>query len=215
LLQHYQRCISTHAGKTDTAKYPKGISDSIATGYIKRVVRLELGCLGDQIPCETAVVTPYAADVFPEQFKISSVNVQALSPERTFWEKATALHREYYRVQSGKPVTERSFRHYHDVVVLAKHQRGIAAMKDLDLLAQVVSHKQHFFREASARYELAKKGTLRLAPDTNLEEELRKDSLKMREMFFGAHPDFDEVIREIRKIETLINMNSDHASLVM
>jgi len=51
-----------------------------------------------------------------------------------------------------------------DVVLISKHPRGLRALKDLNLLEQVVEHKQHFFREGGARYELAKKGTLRLAP---------------------------------------------------
>lgn len=185
--------------------YPKGIPGSLTLGYIKRVVRLELGCRGDQVPFEEVFVTPYAAEVFPSQFTIPSAKVNVISVERTFWEKVTILHREYYRVQNGKAVGQRVFRHYHDVVVIAKHARGKAAIEDSDLLAQVVAHKQHFFREAAAQYELAKRGTLRLVPHAKLEEELRKDHAGMREMFFGNHPDFDEVMDQLRKLESELN----------
>ena len=37
--------------------------------YIRRAVRLELGCRGDQIPCEEATLTPYAAEAFPTNSK--------------------------------------------------------------------------------------------------------------------------------------------------
>jgi hypothetical protein len=113
--------------------------------------------------------------------------------------------REYYRAGAGKPVTERVFRHYHDVAVISKHPRGLRALGDLNLLEQVVEHKQHFFREGGARYELAKKGTLRLAPDPQLEEALRRDYEKMREMYFGREPDFDGVMADIRELERAFN----------
>jgi len=122
------------------------------------------------------------------------------------WAKATILHREYYRTEAGKPITERVFRHYHDVVVISKHPRGLRALKDLNLLEQVVEHKQHFFREGGARYELAKKGTLRLAPGARLKEALRSDYQKMREMYFGEEPDFDAVMTDLRKLEKAFNV---------
>lgn len=195
------------APEADTLEftYPVGISGPMVTGYVKRVVRLELGCRGDQVPSEEAMVTPYASEAFPHQFAISNARVNALSPERTFWEKVTMLHREYHRVEAGKPASERIFRHYHDVVVIARHERGRTSLKDPSLLEQVVSHKQHFFREAGAHYELAKKGSLRLVPGPRLEEELRRDHAKMREMFFDEHPDFDEVMGEISNLERALN----------
>jgi hypothetical protein len=169
------------------------------------VVRLELGCRGDQVPFEEGSVSPYAAEAFPELFRVHAAKVNVLGAERTFWEKATILHREYYRAEAGKPVTERIFRHYDDLVAISKHQRGLAAMKDLLLLEQVAAHKQHFFREAGAHYDLARKGTLRLAPSRQLEETLRRDFEKMREMYFGNEPDFDSVMNDVREVERVIN----------
>jgi hypothetical protein len=192
-------------GDTVEFRYPAGIPDSLASRYMRPAVRLELGCRGDQIPCEEATVTPYVAEAFPDQFQVRSVNVTAIGPERTFWEKATILHREYHRAAAGKPVMERVFRHYHDLVVIAKHPRGVNALKNLKLLEQVVEHKKRFFREAGAQYELAKKGTLRLEPSPKLEEAVRKDYEKMREMYFGQEPDFDAVMTEIRELEHAFN----------
>jgi hypothetical protein len=192
-------------GDTVEFRYPAGIPGALASEYIRRAVRLELGCRGDQIPCEEATLTPYAAEAFPDQFQVRIAKVNAIGPERTFWEKATILHREYYRAEAGKPVTERVFRHYHDVVLISKHPRGLRALENLHLLEQVVEHKQHFFREGGARYELAKKGTLRLAPGPQLEEALRRDYEKMREMYFGREPDFDTVMTDIRELERAFN----------
>ena len=91
------------------------------------------------------------------------------------------------------------------MVVISKHPRGRRALRDLGLLEQVAKHKQNFFLEGGARYELAKKGTLRLAPSPRLEEALRRDYEKMREMYFGKEPDLDTVMNDIRELETSFN----------
>ena len=100
---------------------------------------------------------------------------------------------------------ERVFRHYDHIVVISKHERGVAAMKDNSLLEQVVSHKQHFFREAAAHYDLAKKETLRLTPNPKFHDALKRDYERMREVYFGAAPDFDTVMNDIRELEKTIN----------
>jgi Nucleotidyl transferase AbiEii toxin, Type IV TA system len=192
-------------GDTVVFRYPAGIPGISATGYIQRAVRLELGCRGQQLPSEQARITPYAAEAFPHQFQLQGTTIEVIAPERTFWEKATILHREYYRAQAGRAVSERIFRHYHDVVVISKHPRGLSALEDLALLDQVVAHKRHFFRESGAHYELARKGTLRLAPDKALEGVLRRDYQKMREMYFGQEPDFEQVMNDIRRLEATFN----------
>jgi hypothetical protein len=200
--------IDPNTAEPDTVefRYPKGLPDSQISGYIRRAVRLELGCRGDQIPCEEGTVTPYAAEVNPSLFTITQAPVHVISAERTFWEKATILHREYYRAEAGKEVTERVFRHYDDLVVISRHARGHSAItKHAHLLEEVVAHKQHFFREGTAHYELAKTGTLRLAPSKRLEGGLRRDYEKMREMYFGVEPDFDEVMNAIKELERRVN----------
>ena len=70
----------------------------------------------------------------------------------------------------------------------------------------MATHIEIFFREAAAHFELARRGTLRLAPGNELEDALRRDYEKMsREMYFGDVPNFDEVMRDIRSLEKEIN----------
>ena len=42
-------------------------------------------------------------------------------------------------------------------------------------------------------------------PSQALEPELRKDYEKMREMYFGSEPDFDDVMKAIQELEKKIN----------
>lgn len=191
-------------------KYPPGIPEALGSGYIGRVVRLELSCRGEQIPCENASVTPYAAELNPGQFQIAEAPVVVISAERTFWEKITILHREYYRFEAGKTISARVFRHYDDVVMISRHGKGYSALSEhANLLEEVAEHKRKFYREGPARYDLAKKGTVRLVPSQRLEEELKKDYERMREMYFGDVPDFDEVMAAIRELERRVNEGHD------
>mgnify|MGYP001561344773 CR=1 FL=1 len=145
--------------------YPAGVGerDESMARYQLPVVRLELGARGEQWPAQQATVTSYAAQAIPEPFKNPSCKVKALSPERTFWEKATILHVCYHR-PAGKPFLPRQSRHYYDVMKLYEKGVGKKALGDLDLLKSVAEHKTVFFRAAAAKYDEAVPGSLRLVP---------------------------------------------------
>ena len=83
--------------------------------------------------------------------------------KRTFWEKATILHAEYHRPLE-KLLPERYSRHYYDVAMMAQGPIRSEALADLNLLADVVRHKETFYPAAWAQYPLARPGTLRLVP---------------------------------------------------
>ena len=104
-------------------------------------------------------------------FETPVCTVRVLRPERTFWEKVTLLHAV---TLSGKKPPRLS-RHYYDVSRLFRHEVGRAAITDLGLLDAVVKHKSAFFREASARYDLARPDSLRISTGPELERGLRRD----------------------------------------
>jgi predicted nucleotidyltransferase component of viral defense system len=192
-----------HDGQTLLFTYPAGLAAALygVVGYIRPVVRLEFGCRGDVWPAEDREVRPYAAEMFPALFDAPTCPVRVLRPERTFWEKVTLLH----AVTHSHKTPPRLSRHYYDVSQLFRHETGRAATADVKLLAQVVRHKSVFFRQAAARYDLAKPGRLRITPSAELERHLRRDYREMQEMFFGEAPEFDRILADIRELEALVN----------
>ena len=68
----------------------------------------------------------------------------------------------------------RQSRHYADLALLAKAPFAMAAVADTDLLLDVARHKSTYFSSASARYDLARPGSLRLVPSDTLIEDLQK-----------------------------------------
>jgi len=96
-------------------------------------------------------------------------------------------------------------RHHYDLSRLYRHDNGQLAMKDVGLLRSVVEHKKVFFREAAARYDLARPGILRVSPPDGDVARIRNDYRDMREMFFGEAPPFDRVIADLKELEEKVN----------
>jgi hypothetical protein len=172
--------------------------------YLKPIVKIEFGARADHWPAGEYPVTPYAAEEFPNYFNNPTCRVKVLEAERTFWEKATILHAEYHRPEA-KADAERISRHYYDLHRLAETQVAENAMKSLDLLERVVEHKSVFFRSGWAKYNEARTGHLRLVPGGERQRSLRLDYDKMKDMFFGERPSFDEILSTLGQLEARIN----------
>ncbi|MES9887785.1 MAG: nucleotidyl transferase AbiEii/AbiGii toxin family protein [Candidatus Sedimenticola sp. 6PFRAG1] len=129
-----------------------------------------------------------------------------LSPERTFWEKATLIHVECNR-EEFKSDAHRLSRHWYDLQMLATHDSGKAAINNRALFEDVVRHKQVFFNASYANYEACLANELRLIPGEDAIAELRTDYEKMlgAGMMYGESPSFDDIIAGIREIEREAN----------
>jgi hypothetical protein len=183
--------------------YPSSFAPDTA-GYIRRVVKIEMGARADHWPSETKTITPYVAEEFPRGFRETSAEVKVLSAERTFWEKATILHAEFHR-PVDKPMPDRFSRHYADFCELIRKGVATTATAKPELLARVTQHKSLFFRTSWARYGEAARGTLHITPPEHRLKALRDDHTRMQQMFFGEPPQFDKIIALLNQWESEFN----------
>lgn len=197
--------IDDEDSQTLHLSYPRALPESSYGGsaYVNSRIRLEFGARGELWPAERQLVTSYAAEAFPALFVDPTTTVWALSPRRTLWEKATILHAIAYSGRIGG--AERQSRHYADLALLAKAPFGKAAVDDTELLLDVANHKSTYFSSAAARYDLARPGTLRLIPASDLVAELQRDYGRMKEMFISEPPTFATIIAELAALERQIN----------
>lgn len=172
--------------------------------YLRRAVKLEFGSLTDQQPTGRHAVRPWLAEVFPAAFADWRCDVVALELERTFWEKATILHAEFYR-PAGKATPDRFSRHYADTAALAKHPVAVPALAAADLRVRVVAWKEQFFGSGWARYDLAVPGSFRLVPPPERQAALERDYQAMRDMYLSAPPAFADMLRTLTDLEQRIN----------
>jgi hypothetical protein len=176
--------------------------------YNKPIVRIELVARGEHWPAQDRSVKAYSAEEFPELFADPRAPLRALAVERTFWEKATLLHREYH-VAETKAQKPGISRHYSDLAALADTDHGPEAVRQIELLTTVAEHKAIYFREPAANYETARPGSLRLVPTGDHLDSLKADYLKMSPMFFDSPPEFSAVIDRLRSLEQQINSMAD------
>jgi len=183
-------------------RYPATASKSL--GYVVPQVVLELGTHAEFIPRDQFRIRSFVAEEFPDLVPDGDVQVIALLAKRTFWEKATILHAEFHRPPE-KLLPDRYSRHYYDVAMLAQSPTRGEALADMELLAQVVRHKEAFYPSAWARYDLARPGSLRLLPGERRMVQLERDYRTMGVMIFGKPPMFDGIVGSLIALEAEIN----------
>ncbi|MBI3922502.1 MAG: nucleotidyl transferase AbiEii/AbiGii toxin family protein [Armatimonadetes bacterium] len=184
--------------------YP-GVFPATEAGYVRPVVKIELGARSDDWPSHARSIQPYVADAFPELIPEAAFPVRTLAPERTFWEKAMLLHEETFR-PVAKPRQARLARHYYDLWCLIRKGVADRATLDSDLFDRVAGHRSLFFRQNWVDYATLRRGSLRLVPPDDQLSEWRRDYETMRsEMFFGEVPTFAEILEVVGDFESRFN----------
>ena len=138
---------------------------------------------------------------------------QVMRAERTFWEKATAIH--VFCAQGVFRGGDRFARHWHDVTRLDAAGFADSAIKDTALAKAVADHKSIFFAEKgpdgeSIDYHAAVSGGLSLVPDDGALAKLAADYRHMVDdgLFLDEVESFDALLRQCRSIQEKANAAS-------
>lgn len=180
------------------------VPTSSGWGYMKPDVLVEFGGRSTGLPAEVMPIVCDAATALPTlTFPTASPRVMAV--ERTFWEKATAVHA--FNVREGLP-GDRLSRHWFDLARLLETGHADRALADRDLAAQVGRHKTDFFAEDGVDYLDAVAGGLRLIPSTGFLPEVATDYARMREAGYLAETamTFEALMERIAELEASANL---------
>lgn len=183
--------------------YPPAIQSGLSS-YFPSVVKIELGARSDHYPVETAAITPYLAEAIPGAVEQATTQVRVLSPERTFWEKSTILHRLHH-LPDHSEIHPRMSRHYYDIYQLSKSAVWRSVLESIELLDRVVEQTIVYFKRSWAKYDEARRGGLRLTPPARIVESLKRDYREMRPMFFNEPPSLDQILEHLPALEQEIN----------
>lgn len=179
------------------------------TGYVSSSVMLEFGARSTGEPFERRSIECDAAGhlqgvTFPEPMP------QVMRAERTFWEKATAIH--VFCKQGVFRGGGRFARHWHDVTRLDGAGIADAAIADKELATAVADHKRMFFNEKSSsgeliNYQIAVSGGLCLVPENAALETLATDYRRMVDdgLFLNEVESFDALLLRCKDIERRAN----------
>jgi Nucleotidyl transferase AbiEii toxin, Type IV TA system len=182
---------------------------STGTGYVSPSLLSEFGARSTGEPHEPRQVTCDAAPYLPE-VNFPKAVPQVMRPERTFWEKATAIH--VFCAQGSFRGGARFARHWHDVTRLDLSGFADSAIADRALASAVAAHKAVFFNESapdgkSIDYHQAVAGQLKLVPHGTALKMLAADYQLMVDdgLLIDDAVGFDELLKYCQAIEDKVN----------
>ncbi len=183
--------------------YPSAVGNTDA--YLRPSVLIEFGGRNATLPQDILTITPDVATHIPG-LRFPEAKVIVLSPLRTFWEKATLIHVECHRPVM-RASADRMSRHWYDLARLADHEIGRRAMRDIELLRDVLTIKGTFYRSGFSHYDQCLSGDFKLIPAADLLDALREDYHIMvgAQMFYGDILAFDDIVERLTALETEIN----------
>lgn len=189
--------------------YPSAVNNK--DHYLRPHILIEFGGRNAVLPQDKltiiADIAPYLPDII---FPVARISV--LSPQRTFWEKATLIHVECHRPKIRENA-HRLSRHWYDLAQLASHDIGRRSLTDISLLLDVVQIKKTFFYSGFSNYDACLSGGIRLLPDRELLNALARDYKAMQDagMFYGASLPFDIIVDRLQSLETVVNQKMTSA----
>jgi hypothetical protein len=191
-------------GQTLLFAYPTAFPDRL--GYLRPVVKIEMGARSDTDPASTVDIRPIVAEVFPQVIVNGTLAVRSVQPVRTFWEKAMLLHEESCRPADKTRRKQGMARHYYDLYRLIESGIAEQAMQDRKLFQRIAEHRRVYFRYTWMDYATLAPGTLRIVPRDDQRAHWQSDYAGMQaEMFYGEVPEFDAVLASVRKFQDAFN----------
>jgi hypothetical protein len=131
-------------------------------------------------------------------------------PQRTFWEKGTAIH--VFCAQGAFRGRDRFSRHWHDLVRLDEAGYADSAIQDRALANAVADHKSRFFIEKDSEgktidYHRAVNGEICLVPSADARSKLHADynSMVHDGLLFDDAESFDTLIEKCTAIQAKAN----------
>lgn len=177
-------------------------------GFVKPEVKLEFGARSTGEPRKRRPVVCDASFHLPD-LAFPAASPPVMLAERTFWEKATAMH-VFCKRERGRG--DRLSRHWHDLVRLDDAGYAETALVDRKLARTVALHKSVFFREKDAsgswiNYQEAVTGGLQLVPTGAAHGVLADDYGRMLRdgMLAGDGETFEDVMGRCADIEARAN----------
>jgi hypothetical protein len=184
---------------------------AIGTGYIAPAVMLEFGARSTGEPSEPRAIHCDAANHL-QGVEFPTATPKVMRAERTFWEKATAIH--VFCSQGEFRGGDRFARHWHDVTRLDAAGFADAAIADKALARAVAEHKAVFFAEKNTHgevidYHAAIGGALQLVPNDGALAKLAVDYQHMVDdgLFLDDVEPFDTLLERCRAIQQKANVS--------
>jgi hypothetical protein len=175
--------------------------------YLEDKVKIEFSVRSIKDPYEIVQIQSILSEHFPQlPYQEIPFEVAAASPHKTFIEKMCLMHEKIVKKEIRQSDVERQSRHLYDMSQMKNNMGLEKVLSDRMLYTIIVEHRKNWIRLKDIDYDQLQSKTIAFVPTEDLIEFFRDDYAKMQEtMIYGNVPSFDEIIRQIKDINALIN----------
>lgn len=177
------------------------ISDYDDDLYIPKRVLIEVSGRSMREPRERVSINSIISNMYPTaSFADENFEINAVSPKRTFLEKAFLLHEEFCKPKEEIRV-DRMSRHFYDLEKLAKTQFASDALNDTMLYLSIVEHRKKFIGLKNFDYSSLLPHSISFIPPTDVIDKWEEDYEKMQSsMIYGSSLAFNELIDRMTEL---------------
>ena len=171
------------------------------TSYIQNRILIEVSGRSMTEPVEEVEINSIISQDFPSaEFAEPSFAIKAVSPKRTFLEKACLLHEEFAK-ETGEIRVNRMSRHIYDLEKLMDAQIAQEALHDTALYKAVMEHRRKFIGLKGFDYSTLEPQSISFVPPDEVISYWREDYKNMQNsMIYGKSLSFDKLIERITEL---------------
>ena len=166
--------------------------------YVQSRVLIEVSGRSMSEPIERVGISSIISQAFPNAtFAEKPFPISAVSPKRTFLEKACLLHEEFSK-STIDIRHNRMSRHIYDLEKLMDTEIAKEAIEDIDLYRSVIEHRKKFVGLMNFDYSTLLPQAISFVPPTSILPKWKEDYEYMRaNMIYGDSLPFDRLIERI------------------
>ena len=178
-----------------------------ASPYINNTVVLEIGGRSMKEPVQAIEIQSFTDMYFPQApFAEKQFTINAVVPERTFWEKICLLHEEFSKQDENKIRVERMSRHIYDLAKITDTSISENALKNRDLFQSIASHRRMFIAMKGFNYDTLTPAALNIIPPDSVLPMWQQDyEIMQRTMIYGESLSFNKLIEKIKQLNERIS----------
>ena len=169
--------------------------------YAVPTVKIEISVLSMAEPYELKRISSLVEQVYKDEDVDSEIIqiIKAVSPARTFLEKAFLLCEEY---QKKEPRTYRMSRHFYDLEKLSHTDYVDKALNDSNLYYDIVEHRKKFYHVGYVDYDKELPASITIVPSKELVPKYEADYNDMRSSFiYGDALEFEDLLKFLEALQ--------------
>jgi ribulose bisphosphate carboxylase small subunit len=166
-------------------------------------------------PYASIAIQSILSEAFPNiAYAETPFDVVAVEPRKTLLEKAFLLHEKFLNINTDKIKIERLSRHLYNLVKMMDTEAGKQVLKDTKFYATLVEHRKNYIRLSGVDYDTLHYSTLSFIPPDAVIEMFRQDYSSMQAaMIYGASPDFDIMINQLKLLTGRFRLINEYVLL--